>query len=178
MTRPPELIETNRFLLRPPVPDDANSIFRKYARDEEVTRYLIWRPHENLGASRTFVDRCAQCWMDESAFPWVGLRKQDSELAGMLELRIDLFRADFGYVIAREYWGNGYATEIAKSIVTWAMAQANLFRVWATCDVDNLASARVLEKAGLQREGILRRFIVHPNISDEPRDSLCYSKVK
>jgi len=106
------------------------------------------------------------------------VRKSDHELVGMLELRIDHWRADLGYVIAQEYWGNGYATEVTKSVVEWALMQADIFRVWATCDVENPASARVLEKAGMQREGILRRFTVHPNISDEPRDSYCYSAVK
>jgi hypothetical protein len=53
-----------------------------------------------------------------------------------------------------------------------------IFRVWALCDVDNLASARVMEKVGMQREGILRRWILHPNLSDEPRDVYCYSVVK
>jgi hypothetical protein len=51
-------------------------------------------------------------------------------------------------------------------------------RVWAVCDSTHLASVRVLEKAGLEREGILRRFIVHPNISPEPRDCFCYSRVR
>jgi RimJ/RimL family protein N-acetyltransferase len=44
--------------------------------------------------------------------------------------------------------------------------------------VDNVASARLLESVGMQREGILRRWIFHPNISDSPRDCLCYAVVK
>jgi len=58
------------------------------------------------------------------------------------------------------------------------MAQENIFRVWAIVMLKILHLRRVLEKAGMQREGILRRFTVHPNISDEPRDSYCYSVVK
>lgn len=96
----------------------------------------------------------------------------------MIEMRLDSFRADFGYGIARQYWGNGYTTEAVKVIIGWALKQPNIYRVWAICDVENLASARVLEKAGLQKEGILRRFANHPNISDEPRDCYCYSIVK
>ena len=178
MIKPPEVLETTRLLLRLPVLDDTDAVFQKYAQDQVVTKYLIWRPHENINVTRDFIRRCVQCWKDETAFPWIVVRKNDDELVGMLELRIAESRADLGYAIAREYWGNGYATEITKSVIEWAMAQENIFRVWATCDVENLASARVLEKAGMQREGILRRFTVHPNISDEPRDSYCYSVVK
>ncbi|MFN8411630.1 MAG: GNAT family N-acetyltransferase [Anaerolineales bacterium] len=178
MIKPPEILETSRLLLRLPVLDDANDIFQKYAQDQEVTKHLIWRPHENVNVTREFIRHCIQSWLSNTSFPWVVIRKNDDELLGMLELRIDTFRADLGYVLAREYWGNGYATEITKAVVDWAMAQESIFRVWATCDVENLASARVLEKAGMQREGILRRYIVHPTISNEPRDSYCYSKVK
>jgi RimJ/RimL family protein N-acetyltransferase len=178
MIKPPEILETTRLLLRLPVLGDADLIFQKYAQDPEVTKYLIWQPHENVSVSREFLLRCIQCWKDGTAFPWVVVRKSDDELIGMLELRIEKFHADLGYGIVREYWGNGYATEITKSVIEWAMRQESIFRVWATCDVENLASARVLEKSGMQREGILRRFIIHPNISNEPRDSYCYSIVK
>ena len=176
--KPPEILETNRLLLRLPVMEDAQALFQKYARDPEVTKYLIWRPHETILVTREFIHRCILCWQAGTAFPWVVVRRDDRELVGMLELRIDKFQADLGYVIAREYWGNGFATEITRSVIEWAMSQKNIFRVWATCDIENSASARVLEKAGMQREGVLRRYIIHPNISPEPRDSYCYAIVK
>ena len=176
--KPPEILETSRLLLRPPTMDDAESIFRKYAQDPEVIKYLVWRPHENVDTTKAFIKRCIQCWRDETAFPWVITRKADHALLGMIEMRIDRFRADFGYAIAKSYWGNGYTTEAAKIIIQWALKQESLYRVWAICDVENLASARVMEKAGMQKEGVLRRFAIHPNISAEPRDCYCYAIVK
>jgi len=68
--------------------------------------------------------------------------------------------------------------EAAQAVVEWALAQPSIYRVWAVCDVDNLASARVLEKIGMQREGLLHRHIIHPNISAAPRDCWCFAKVK
>ncbi|MGD0752568.1 MAG: GNAT family protein [Anaerolineales bacterium] len=178
MLKPPELLETSRLLLRLPVLEDTEAFFRKCAQDREFAKYLVWQPHENINVTRDFIHRCIHCWQDETAFPWIVVRKNDHELVGIIELRIDKFRADLGYGIAPEYWGNGYATEITKSVIAWALLQENIYRVWATCDVDNFASARVLEKAGMQKEGILRRYILHPNVSPEPRDSYCYSVVK
>ena len=70
------------------------------------------------------------------------------------------------------------AAEALRPIVEWSLAQPGIFRVWALCDVDNAASARVLEKVGMRREGLLRRNTMHPNVSDEPRDSYCYAIVK
>jgi len=176
--KPPETFETPRLLLRLPAMADAESIFQKYAQDSEVTRYLTWRPHQSIDTTRAFLQRCIQCWEDGTAFPWVITNKVGNALFGMIELRIDSFRADFGYAVARQYWGNGYATEAVKLIVKWALEQESIYRVWAICDVENLASARVMEKAGMQREGILRRYVFHPNIDGEPRDCYCYSIVK
>jgi RimJ/RimL family protein N-acetyltransferase len=176
--KPPETFETSRLLLRLPTLDDAEPIFQKYAQDPEVSKYLFWRPHENIDTTTVFLHRCIQCWVDETAFPWIITRKNDNMLLGMIEMRIDRFRADFGYGIARQYWGNGYTTEAAKVIIQWAFDQEGIYRVWAICDVENLASARVMEKAGMQKEGILRRFSIHPNISSKPRDCYCYSVVK
>jgi RimJ/RimL family protein N-acetyltransferase len=178
MLKPPELLETSRLLLHLPVLEDTKAFFRKCGQDREFAKYLVWLPHENINVTRNFIHRCIHCWQDETAFPWIVVRKNDHELVGIIELRIDKFRADLGYGIAPGYWGNGYATEITKAVVGWALLQETIYRVWATCDVENLASARVLEKAGMQREGVLRRYILHPNISPEPRDSYCYSLVK
>ncbi len=83
-----------------------------------------------------------------------------------------------GFVVARPYRGRGYTTEAAQPIVGWSLAQPGIYRVSAVCNTENLASTRVLEKIGMQLEGTLRRWDVHPNISDAPRDCLCYAAVK
>jgi ribosomal-protein-alanine N-acetyltransferase len=58
------------------------------------------------------------------------------------------------------------------------LRQESVFRIGAVCDVENIGSARVMEKAGLVREGLSRRWLVHPNISDEPRDCFSYAIVR
>lgn len=175
MFTPPENIETKRLILRTPLSADADLIFAIYAQDSEVTKFLIWHPHKNVEETQAFVERCIQGWKDESSFAWVVIRKEDNALIGMIELRIDNGQADFGYVLARDAWGQGYATEMAKAVVSWALSQPEIQRIWATCDCENIASARVLEKAGLKFEKVLKGYIVHPNISDDPRDSRLYS---
>jgi RimJ/RimL family protein N-acetyltransferase len=68
--------------------------------------------------------------------------------------------------------------EVLTAAAQWAMQQDAIWRIGAICDVENRASARVVEKAGLQREGILRRWIIHPNVSAEPRDCFSYAMVR
>jgi RimJ/RimL family protein N-acetyltransferase len=53
-----------------------------------------------------------------------------------------------------------------------------MWRVWGVCDVENVGSARVMEKAGLSFEGVLRRHTIHPNVGTEPRDMRCYAKTR
>jgi ribosomal-protein-alanine N-acetyltransferase len=102
-------------------------------------------------SSSLILTRWRQTKEDEAVFPWVMTRKQDHALLGMIELRIEEYRADLGYGIARPYWGRGFTTEAVKAIVHWALDQEQIYRVWAVCDLDNLASARVMEKAGMQK---------------------------
>ena len=176
--RPPERIETERLVLRIPSLADAEAIFNSYAQDSEVTRYLIWRPHRNIEETKTFLAACAVAWEDEVRFPYVITFKENGAVIGMIEIRIDDFKADVGYVLSRQNWGKGMATEALRSLVEWALRQESIYRVWALCDVENAASGRVLEKVGMQREGVLRRQSVHPNISDEPRDCYCYAAAR
>ena len=176
--RPPETFVTNRLRLRPPGLSDAGAIFNTYATDPEVTRYLMWQPHKRIEETITFLERCEHGWATGNDYPWAITSKESGELMGMVGLRIHEFKADVGYCLGRRFWGNGFVTEAATPIVSWALAQPELFRVWAMCDVDNAASARVLEKLGMKREGILRRSQMHPGVSNEPRDSYCYAIVK
>lgn len=176
--KPPETLQTARLHLCPPRIEDAEAIFEQYARDPEVTRYVTWRPHQAIDDTRTFIRRCLAVWQDGSAFPWNIVHTAEGRIIGVIELRIRGHRADLGYGLARPYWGNGYTTEAAGAIVAWAFEQPSIYRVWATCDVENHGSARVLEKLGMVREGVLRRWIMHPNRSVEPRDCYCYARTK
>jgi RimJ/RimL family protein N-acetyltransferase len=157
---------------------DAKSIFTTYARDSEVTRYLTWRPHESIRQTERFIAECIVAWEAGTRFPWAIVLKTEGKLVGMIEIRFDQFKAEIGYVLARPYWRQGIMTEAARQVVSWASSQPETYRVWAYCDVDNVASARVLEKVGMLREGILRRYAIHPNVSDKPRDCQCYAIVK
>src|SRR5882672_624457 len=162
--KPPEMIHTERLVLRTPTLNDAEAVFLAYAQDDQVTRYLIWKPHVDIEETRRFLSGCVAAWEGESRFPWAITLKESGELIGMVEIRVDGFKADVGYGLAHPHWGQGIATEALRPIVAWALAQPSIYRVWALCDVENVASARVLEKVGMQREGLLRRDIVHPNI--------------
>jgi RimJ/RimL family protein N-acetyltransferase len=174
----PPAIETDRLRLRPPRLEDAGEIFARYAQDVEVTRYLTWRPQESVVSVQKFLRELLALREQEAVLPWVVERRADGRLLGVIDLRLQGSRAEIGYALARDAWGQGFASEAARALVDWALAQPCLYRVWAVCDVDNPASARVMEKAGMVREGLLRRWSVHPNVSAEPRDCWCYARIR
>ena len=176
--KPPERIETKRLILRIPHMDDAPVIFERYTQDVEVTRYLVWRPHKDVKESFVIIDLILKLWEEGEAYSYAITLKDLDTVIGMLALHPEKFKVGLGYVLARDSWGKGYMTEAVRAMVNWLMAQPDVYRVFAVCDAENISSARGMEKAGMTREGLLRRYIVHPNISDEPRDCYMYAVVK
>jgi [ribosomal protein S5]-alanine N-acetyltransferase len=180
MTKPPEQIETARLLLRKPRIEDAPDVFDGWARHPEVTRFLTWRPHESVKQSEELMKRSIAAWDGEENFRYLLEIRGSGALAGMIEVRLEsaAFKISFGYTGAYAQWGKGYMTEAARACIQWAFEQPEVYRVYATADVENIPSQRVLEKIGMQREGLLRRESLHPNISPEPRDSYMYAIVR
>jgi RimJ/RimL family protein N-acetyltransferase len=157
---------------------DADDIVDNYAADPEVTRYVTWRPYKNRSEVAPFLRSRLGRWDSGEEFSWAITKPREDRVIGMIGCRVREHAADVGYVMDRSYWSRGYTTEATKAIVDWAGSLEFVYRVWAVCDVENIASSRVLEKVGMQREGILRRYIVHPNVSSEPRDCFVYSKIR
>lgn len=179
--RPPEVIATSRLILRKPVaPEDAPLIYASYARDPEVTRYLSWRPHYNVEESLRILLTRMEWWNEGREFSWVITSRSDGAVIGMVSANDDgsASRYSLGYVLARAHWGRGYMTEAAGAVIDRLLALPGVVRVWAVADFENAASARVLEKAGMQREGLLRKWSVHPAISPVARDCWCFAKVR
>ena len=174
----PEQLETERLVLRKPRMDDARAIFEGWTQDREVTHYLTWRPHERIEQTQEFVQGCIRAWEGETRFPYVITLKGTGEVIGIIDPRIEGPKVGIGYGAARAYWGKGYVPEATRAIIDWAFQQPSIYRVYATTDVENVASRRVMEKVGMQCEGILRKYILHPNISDTPRDSYMYAITK
>jgi ribosomal-protein-alanine N-acetyltransferase len=174
----PSGFRTARLTLRPIAMADAGPIFTAYAQDPEVTQFLIWRPHRTRQDIESYIRSCLRT-PPHRARTYVLVGRKDSVIRGCLDLRqVDRHRLEFGYVLARAFWGQGLMTEALTEIVRWGLSQPSIYRISAVCDVENIGSARVMEKSGLVREGLLRRYLVHPSISNEPRDCFSYARVR
>lgn len=167
---------TERLRLRKPTPGDARAVFEGWAQDPEVTRYMTWRPHESIQNTHDFLAATIDHWNRGSRFTWFLVPVGAEQAIGAIGYVPDRFKADIGFVLARAHWRQGLMTEAARWLVGWLLAQPPIHRVGAVCDVDNAASRGLLERLPMRCEGILRRWIIHPNVSESPRDCYCFSR--
>jgi [ribosomal protein S5]-alanine N-acetyltransferase len=153
----PRVIETARLRLREWEFGDVDDVF-SYAQDEEWRRYLrlLPFPYERRHAEE-FIAR--QILMEQALHPNWAI-ELDGSVVGGINLRLDLANGlgELGYSIARRHWNRGYMTEAAGAVIDTAFSNlADLNRIRAMTDVRNLSSQRVLEKVGMQKEGVLRQ---------------------
>lgn len=177
MPPPPRQFVTSRVVLRRPLPSDAEAMFA-CGSDPEVARYADWPLATSIERTIERIRGSAARWDSGEEYRWVITQPETDRAVGAISCFVDGHAAEFGFLIQRPHWGKGYATEAARAVVGWATSQPSIRRVWATCDCENIASVRVLEKAGLSRESILPRATVRPNLSPEPRDAFLYSWVR
>lgn len=173
----PDLLHTERLVLRRPRATDAEAVFA-YASDPDVTLHMDWPRHTDIAHARAFLEYCDAGWNDGSEATWAITIRGNDEMIGAIGIRPHGHKADFGYVLSRAHWGRGIATEASLTVIDSAFSLSGMSRVWATCSVENERSARVLEKAGLTREGILRNWYVRPQKGGRVEDSYCYAIVR
>ena len=177
MITAPERVETERLVLQRPKAADVEPIFRRYASDPDVTRYLSWPVHVSIDQTRAFLTFSDDEWRRWPAGPYLAFSREDGVLVGGTGLAFETAtRAATGYVLARDAWGRGLATEALQAMVDVAR-HAGVRRLYAICHIDHRPSARVLEKCGFEREAVLRRFLQFPNLEGGPSDVLKYARV-
>jgi RimJ/RimL family protein N-acetyltransferase len=176
---PPEELMTERLDLRRPTLEDAEAAFESYASDPDVTRFLTWAPHTTIAQTKEFFQQAIDAWdLRMGHRVWLIERRSERALLGTIGCTVWFHRVEIGFALASEFWGQGYMPEALSSVCEAAFEDPRIYRVQALCDEDNAQSARVMEKAGMQYEGRLRRYGSAPNLSPIPRDCLIYSLVR
>ncbi len=155
-------IETKDLLLRPMRIKDAPDIF-EYASDPEVSRYVLWEPHQRLSDTRAYIRYIRSLYRRGLPSSWAVVLRDSSSVIGTIGFMAysPINRsAEIGYSFSRRYWNRGYATQALESVLHTAFeALPNLNRIEAQHDVRNPASGRVMEKSGMLKEGVLRNRI-------------------
>jgi ribosomal-protein-alanine N-acetyltransferase len=158
-------IVTARLILSEPRIDDARDVFERYASNPEVTRFLAWPRHESMAATEAFLAFSASEWQRWPAGPYLIRSRTDRELLGGTGLGFESPTAAVtGYVLAKDAWGQGYATEALAAMIEVAR-QVGVTHLSALCHPEHRASQRVLEKCGFVRDPDWSQPTEFPNLA-------------
>ena len=176
--RDPSLYRMPRLTLRPPVAADAAELFQRIGSDPEVTRWVGWPRHTSLEDTQAFLDFSQAEWARWPVGPLLITSPADGTILGSTGLAFETaWRAATGFVLAKEAWGFGFASEALAAVINIAAA-VTVRRLYALCHVRHEKSLRVLERCGFSREGVLRQHVVFPNLgAPEPQDVFCYARI-
>lgn len=168
-------LTTKRLALREFAKGDWQAV-HEYASDPEVVRYVDWGPNTEK-ETRDFIRRTMASCKEKPRrdYQFAVILKEEDRLIGACDIHLSEpphQEASIGYCLNRHYWGNGYATEATRRLLAFGFDELQLHRIFATCDPQNKGSVRVLEKAGMRREGRLRD---HKWVKGRWRDSFLYA---
>ena len=149
-------LKTSRLILRPFQESDL-AAFTAYRSDPEVARYQSWEAPYSLAQAAVYLEEMKQA---QPGMPgvWVAFAIERQSAPGIIGdcafqvLSNDPLQAQIGYTLAREHWKQGYASEAVQSLLNYLFVEFNLHRITASCDAENTASFRLMERVGMRRE--------------------------
>jgi [ribosomal protein S5]-alanine N-acetyltransferase len=169
----PPIFRTQRLMLRAIDDADLADLLIVNA-DPEVTRYLPYPPWQNMGDATAWLERTKTRFAEQAAAQFAICIDQPHAMTARTIGTALLFQfdtqhevAEIGYVIAREWWGQGYTTEAMRPLIDYAFNTLGFHRLEAKLDPRNIASANVLTKLGFAHEGTRREnWLDHSGRSD------------
>lgn len=156
------MLESSRLRLERITLDNALDIFT-YAADAEVSRYTSWEQHRTIEDAHSFINFTMQKYESNQPSDWGIIEKATNKLigaCGWVYINENHRRAEFGYVLSRDYWNQGFMSEAAARILQFGFNELDLNRMEARCFAENTASERVMQKSGMQYEGLLREQMI------------------
>ena len=154
-----QTLQTPRLLLRKAVPEDALPMFRNWASDPEVTKFLTWPAYERVDTAYSTVERWIREYEKPDFYQWMIELKQIGEPIGSISVvnhRDDIAEAEIGYCIGRNWWHQGIMAEALTAVIVFLFEEAGMNRIEAKHDVNNPNSGAVMRKCGMYYEGTSR----------------------
>ena len=167
-------IHTEKLTLRPFAIDDIETV-HSYISDSQIAKYLLFAT-DSKDDTKAFIEKAID---DYSKVPLKNYNYaieliESRKLIGGCSILVDEFgsEAEVGWVIRKEYWGEGLGTLIAQTLIKYGFEQLGLRRIYAACDSENVGSYRVMEKNGMRREG---HFVKSRLSRGQYKDELYYA---
>ncbi|MDR3277716.1 MAG: GNAT family N-acetyltransferase, partial [Oscillospiraceae bacterium] len=153
-------IDTARLILRRFTLEDADAMFRSWAHDAEVTRYLTWQPHESVDGTRAYLADVVSSYEKDDTYDWTIVPRELGEPIGSIGVvqrddRVQM--AHVGYCISRAWWRRGVTSEALGAVIRFFFEEVGVNRVESRHDPRNPNSGRVMLKCGMKYEGTRRQ---------------------
>lgn len=149
-------IETERLILRQFKDEDAEPMYRNWASNPEVTKYLTWTTHSRIEISKEVVSSWIEKYSDKKFYQWCIELKSIGEVIGsisVVDYKEYIYTVEIGYCIGKEFWNKGYTTEAFRALIDFFFNEVEVKRVEARHDPNNISSGKVMLKCGLRYEG-------------------------
>ena len=153
-------LETERLILRRFNMEDAEAMFRNWANDPEVTKYMTWPTHDSIETTRKVIGSWVEGYEDLTKYEWaIVLRSLDEPIGSIAAMggNDNLRSVEIGYNIGRPWWGNGYTAEAMARIIKFLFEEVGFNRITATHESHNPNSGVVMRKAGMKLEAFRRQ---------------------
>lgn len=154
-----QTIETSRLILRRAVREDAEPMFRNWASDPEVTKFLTWPTHNTVSVSEKVIGSWLQEYEKDSYYQWmIELRELGEPIGSISVVRQNdrAKEAEIGYCIGRNWWHKGITSEALTAVIKHLFEEVGMNRVTARHDPNNPHSGGVMRKCGMDYEGTER----------------------
>lgn len=153
-------IETDRLILRRYKIEDADAMYKNWASDSEVTKFLTWQPHSSVDVSRSIIENWLKEYSDEKYYQWaIVLKDNGNEPIGdisVVHMNEDISMVHIGYCLGRAWWRRGIMSEALKAVTDFMFDTVEVNRVESRHDPRNPNSGKVMQKCGMKYEGTLR----------------------
>ncbi len=151
-------LETEHLLLRPMRVCDADDMY-DYAKRPDVTRYLLWRPHQSRDYTKRYLEYLAGRYRLGLHYEWALICKADRRMigtCGFASVDCPHNSAEIGYVLHPDYHGKGLMLEAARRVIAFGFEEMKLHRIEARYMVGNDPSRLLMERLGMRPEGVRR----------------------
>lgn len=153
-------LETRRLILRRFTAYDAEAMFKNWANDAKVTKFLTWPTHSDASVSKVVIDSWLPLYEKTNHYSWAIVLKEIGEPIGsiaVVEQRDDIKMVHIGYCIGQKWWHSGYTSEALSELIRFFFEDVGVNRIESRHDPQNPNSGKVMLKCGLKYEGTMRQ---------------------
>lgn len=154
-------IETSRLILRDASVSDAGDMF-EYAKLEEVTKYLSWKPHITVKDTEKVLDSLSKEAIEKDSYVLKAIvLKENNKMIGTIDASIfgkGLKDAEFGYCLNPEYWSKGYMSEALKAFIDGLHKEHGVENIFGSFERENIASKKVMQKNNMYYYETVKRM--------------------